>query len=108
MAVRLTGLLSLLHMREHIEIGFGIVIEHAPSGRHIVAEGCCDKGRIAQEPSEPLGHLRQRLHQRPSLEQRATFQAEFIESVSIERVSHEVISERSVLSYTRSRTCASR
>src|SRR4051812_22279391 len=102
MAVRLPGLFSLLHVREHIEVGFRIVIEHAPSGRHIVAEGCCDKGRTGQEPSEPLGHLCQRVHQRLSLEQCATFRAEFIE-----RVSHGMISERSVLSYTRSRTCAS-
>src|SRR6185436_14940808 len=99
MAVRLPGLFSLLHVREHIEVGFRIVIEHAPAGRHIVAKGFSDKGRIGQEPSEPLGHLRQRVYQWPSLEQRATFQAEFIESVSIGRVSHGAISERSVLSY---------
>jgi hypothetical protein len=68
-------------VRELIEVGFRIVIEHAPSGRHIVAEGFCDKGRIGQEPSEPFGHLRQRVHQRLSREQRATFRAEFIERV---------------------------
>src|ERR1700704_2203725 len=102
MAVRLPGLFSLLHVREHVEVGFRIVIEHAPSGRHIVAEGFCDKGRMGREPSEPLGHLRQRVHQRLSLEERATFRTEFIE-----RVSHGWSPNDLLFSYTRSQTCAS-
>ena len=54
MAVRLADLVALLHVREHIEVGFGIVVEHAPAGRRGVAEGFGDKGRIGQKPSESL------------------------------------------------------
>jgi len=46
MAVRLADLFSFLHVREHVEIGLGIVVEHAPARRHIVAEGRGDEGGI--------------------------------------------------------------
>jgi hypothetical protein len=54
MAVRLPGLPPLLHVRKHIEVGFRIVIEHAPAGRRGFAEGLGDEGRIGQELPEPF------------------------------------------------------
>ena len=78
-------------MREHIEVGLGIVVQHAPAGRHIVAEGFGDEGRIGQQPPEPLGHLRQRIRQRLGLEDRATFGAEFIERVSHGRLRPDLL-----------------
>jgi len=45
-AVRLAGLVSFLHVREHMEIGLGIAVEDAPAGRHIVAEGLGDERRV--------------------------------------------------------------
>src|SRR5262245_1960099 len=86
MAVRLADLVSRLHMREHVEIGRGLVVEHATAGRHIVAEGLRDKVRIGQQPRQPIGDLCKRARQCLSFEQRARFRAEFIERIGHHRL----------------------
>src|SRR5262245_40634649 len=82
MAVRLADLFSFLHVREHVEIGLGIVMQDAPARRHIFAEGRGDKGGIGQKSREPVSDLRQSIGQRRCLECRAALGAEFIERVS--------------------------
>jgi tripartite-type tricarboxylate transporter receptor subunit TctC len=68
-------------MREHIEVGFGIVVKNAPTGRQIVAERRADEGRICQQPRKPVGNLRERIRKRLRFEDCAAFPAEFIERV---------------------------
>ena len=59
--MRLAGLAALLHVRQHVEIELGIVIEHALAGRRVVGEGLGHESRIDQQPAQPLGDLRQRV-----------------------------------------------
>src|SRR5262245_24023820 len=102
MAVRLAGLVSFLHVREHVEVGVGIVVQDAPARRHIVAEDLGDKGGIGQKSREPVGDLRQSIGQRRCFEHRAALSAEFIE-----RVSHGSLRSDPLSSYTNSQLCAS-
>jgi hypothetical protein len=80
--VGLARLVAFLHMREHVEVGLGVVVKDAPAGRHVVIECLRYKLRIGQKVAQAARNCLQGARQRFALEQAARFGAEFIESAS--------------------------
>src|SRR5262249_48186715 len=81
MAVRLARLAALLHVGEHVEIRFGIVMQDAFADRRIVVERLRDERWIDQQLREPLGDLRQRIVERLRLQEVLGVGVELVEGV---------------------------
>src|SRR5262249_49234436 len=90
-AVRLADLAALLHMRQHVEVEPGVVVQHALAGRQVVVEGLGHELRVVEKLAQALGHLRKRLRERLRLEDGVAVGAEIVERVGHRRLLRDLV-----------------